>query len=193
VGLAIFGVRLGQPCARLTHVWMKFSRVAQGHFLTAPSVCHGPNCPPLPRQAEQRMGWIVCGSDCHSQRLDPLLRGRTEQFGGGLTVRPLWGQIVTIYKCLWGKFFQCRMVRVRVSQCLNGVWPNHQGTEGCFVSKRFVPPYVWSRRTFGLLDVLSRGTFVLPEVLSLWMLCSTDIMSPAVMSSDVMSPDVLSL
>jgi hypothetical protein len=26
-----------------------------------------------PSQAEQRMGWIVHGSDCHSQRLDPLL------------------------------------------------------------------------------------------------------------------------
>jgi hypothetical protein len=28
------------------------------------------------------MGGIVCGSDCHSERLDPLLRGRTKQFGG---------------------------------------------------------------------------------------------------------------
>jgi hypothetical protein len=74
------------------------------------------------------MGRIVRGPDCHSQRLDPLLRGRTERFGGGRTVRPLWGQIVTICKRLWGESLQCRMVRVEVSQCLNGGWPNHQGT-----------------------------------------------------------------
>jgi hypothetical protein len=64
---------------------MKFSRVAQRRFLTAPSVCHGPNCP-SPSQAEQRMGRIVRGSDCHSQRLDPPFRGRTEWLGGGRTV-----------------------------------------------------------------------------------------------------------
>jgi hypothetical protein len=80
VGLAIFGVRLGQACHQLTHAWVKFSRVAQRHFLTAPSMCHRPNCP-LTRWAKQRMGRIVRGSDCHSQRLDPLLRGLTERLG----------------------------------------------------------------------------------------------------------------
>jgi hypothetical protein len=95
VGLAIFGVRLGQACAQLTHAWVKFSQVAQRRFLTVPSVCHHPNCP-LTRQAKQRMGRIVRGSDCHSQCLDPHVRGRTEQFGCGRTVRPLWSRIVSI-------------------------------------------------------------------------------------------------
>ncbi len=81
MGLAIFGVRLGQACAQLTHAWVKFSRVAQHCFLTVPFVCRRPNCP-LNRWAKQRIGWIVHGSDCHSQCLDPLLRGRTERFGG---------------------------------------------------------------------------------------------------------------
>jgi hypothetical protein len=76
VGLAIFGVRLGSglrlagPCV---------AEVLLGGavcFLAAPSVCCGPNCPPLPRQLEQRMGQIVCGSVCHSEHLDPLLRGK---------------------------------------------------------------------------------------------------------------------
>jgi hypothetical protein len=49
------------------------------------------------------MGRIVRGSDCHSQRLDPLLRGQTERFGGGRTVRPLWGRIVSVCKRLWGR------------------------------------------------------------------------------------------
>jgi hypothetical protein len=62
-------VRLGQACTRLTHALVKFSWVAQRRFLTAPSVCRGPNCPPPPPPggAENR-------SDCHSQHLDPLLR-----------------------------------------------------------------------------------------------------------------------
>ncbi len=70
--------------------------------------------------AEQRMGRIVRGSDCHSQCLDPLLRGGTKRFGGGRTVRPLWGRIVSRCKCLWGESLQCQMVRVGVSQCLHG-------------------------------------------------------------------------
>jgi hypothetical protein len=41
-------VRLGQACARLTHAWVKFSWVMQRSFLTAPYVCHGPNCTPTP-------------------------------------------------------------------------------------------------------------------------------------------------
>ncbi len=127
VGLAVLGVRLGQACARLTHAWVKFSRVAQRHFLTAPSVCHRPNCP-LTRRAKQRMGRIVRGSDCHSQCLDPLLRGGTDRFGCGRTVWPLWGRIVSLWKRLWGESLQCRMVRVGVSQCLNRGWGNHQGT-----------------------------------------------------------------
>ncbi len=88
-------------------------------FLRLPSVCHGLHCSPPP-QAERKMGQTVRGSDCHSECLDPLLRGRAEQFGGGWTVRPLWDQIVTICKRLWVKTLQCQMVRVRVSQCLNG-------------------------------------------------------------------------
>jgi hypothetical protein len=74
------------------------------------------------------MGRIVCGSNCHSQRLDPFLRGRTERFRGGQTVGPLWGRIFSMCKRLWGKSLQCRIERVGVSQCLNGGWPNHQGT-----------------------------------------------------------------
>ncbi len=50
----------------------------------APSVCQGLNCPP-PHWVEQRMGRIIHGSDCHSERLDPLLKGETERFGGGRT------------------------------------------------------------------------------------------------------------
>jgi hypothetical protein len=75
------------------------------------------------------MGQIVRVSDCHSQHLHPLLSGRTERFGGGQTVRPLWGRIVTICIRLWGESLQCRMVQVGVSQCLNRGWPNHQGTD----------------------------------------------------------------
>jgi hypothetical protein len=41
-----------------SNIPVMFSRVAQRHFLTAPSVCHGPNCPPPPGGAEN-------GSDCH--------------------------------------------------------------------------------------------------------------------------------
>jgi hypothetical protein len=62
------------------------------------------------------MGRIVHGSDCHSQRLDPLLSGRTERFGGGRTVWLLWGRIVSICKRLWGESLQRRMMRVGVSQ-----------------------------------------------------------------------------
>jgi hypothetical protein len=29
----------------------------------------------------------------------------------------------------WGELLQCRMVRVGVSQCPTGGWPNHQGTQ----------------------------------------------------------------
>jgi hypothetical protein len=96
VGLAIFGVRLGQACAQLIHAWVKFSRVAQRRFLTAPSVCRRPNCP-LTCRAKQRMGRIVRGSDCHSQSLDPLLKGQTERFGCGRTTEPC------------GESLQCRM------------------------------------------------------------------------------------
>jgi hypothetical protein len=60
------------------------------------------------------MGRIVRGSNCLSKRLDPLLRGQTERFGGGQTVRPQWGQIITIIKRLWGESLQCRMVQ---SEC----------------------------------------------------------------------------
>jgi hypothetical protein len=75
-------------------------------------------------KAEQRMSLIVRGSDCHSECLDPLLRGQTDWFGGGWTVRALWGRIVTLCKCLLVKTLQCRMVWVGVSQCLKGGWTN---------------------------------------------------------------------
>jgi hypothetical protein len=85
---------------------------------------------PPPPQAEQRMGQIVCGSDCHSECLDPLLKGRTVRFGGGRTVRPLWGRIVTICKRLLVETLQCRMVLVILSQCINGGWTNDHSTLG---------------------------------------------------------------
>jgi hypothetical protein len=59
------------------------------------------------------MGRVIRGSDCHSERLDPLLRGRTERFWGGQTVRPLWSWMVTICKRLWDESLPCRMVRGR--------------------------------------------------------------------------------
>jgi hypothetical protein len=77
--------------------------------------------PPPPRRSRELVG-IVHGPDCHSERLDPLLRGRTDQFGGDRTVRPLWGWIITICKHLWVA------VRVGVSWFLNGGWPNHHST-----------------------------------------------------------------
>jgi hypothetical protein len=82
--------------------------------------------PNPPGEAEN--GRIVRGLDWHSQCLDPLLRGQTERFGCGRTFRPLLDQIVTIWKRLWGESLQCRMVRVGVSQCLNGGWRKRQGT-----------------------------------------------------------------
>jgi hypothetical protein len=106
VGLAIFGIRLGQACAQLTHAWVKFCQVAQRRFLTAPSVCRHPNCP-LTRRTKQRMGRIVHGSDCTWVRLSQP------------TFRP------TSKDCLNMKMF---VVRVGVSQCLNGGWHNRQGT-----------------------------------------------------------------
>ncbi len=112
--------------------------------------------PYLPGEAEN-------GSDCHSQRLYPLLRGRTERFGCGWTVRSLWGGIVSIWKCLWGESLQCRMVRVGVSQCLNGGWRNHQGTN-TFCLRR----YAWR------LYIISLGTFCLPIPLVCWYIMSAD-------------------
>jgi hypothetical protein len=82
VGLAIFGVRLGQACAQLTHVWVKFSRVAQRRFLTAPFF-NSTICVSSHELSPNPSGEAENGSDCHSQCLDPLLRGRTERFGCG--------------------------------------------------------------------------------------------------------------
>jgi hypothetical protein len=85
VGLAIFGVRLGQACAQLTHAWVKLGGVGNSAIcVSSPKLSPNP-----PGEAENR-------SDCHSQRLDPLLRGQTERIGCGRTVRPLWGRIVSI-------------------------------------------------------------------------------------------------
>jgi hypothetical protein len=123
--------------------------VLQRHFLTAPSLCRGLNCPPL-GWLEQRLGQIVCGSDCHSQCLDPLLIGRSERLGGGRTVRPLWGRMVTICRCLLGELLQCRMVRVGVSQCLNGGWSNHQGTV-CVLPSMQGPMHAGSGEKVGTL------------------------------------------
>ncbi len=81
-----------------------------------------------PRRAEQRMGQIVCGADCHSQHLDPFLRGRTERFEGGQTVRPLWGRMATICKRLWGDSLQCPTSAGRSVTVSKQGWPNHQGT-----------------------------------------------------------------
>jgi hypothetical protein len=109
-------------------------------------VCRRPNCP-LTRRAKQRMGQIDRGSDCHSQRLDPLLRGRTERFGCGRTGRPLWGRIVSIWKRLWGESLQCRMVPLGVSQCLNGGRRNCQGTGVCSApAVTFFPSLIWGHR-----------------------------------------------
>ncbi len=113
MGLAIFGVRLGQACAWLTHAWVKFSRMAQWRFLTVPSVCRGPNCPlPPPGGAEKWVrlsqrtfsptfkgsnrtvwGWsdspTPVGSDCHKMK---TFVGRI------ITVSDGAGQSVTVSK-----------------------------------------------------------------------------------------------
>jgi hypothetical protein len=61
VGFAIFVVRLSQACALLTPTWVKFSRVTQRRFLTAPSVCRGPNCPPPPGVSENGLDCMWVG------------------------------------------------------------------------------------------------------------------------------------
>ena len=105
MGLSIFGVRLGQACAQLTHAWVKFSGVAQRRFLTAPSVCRCPNCP-LTRRAKQRMGRIVRGSDCHIEHLDPLLRVELSGLGWSDSPTPVGSD------CLKMKTFVGRIVTV---------------------------------------------------------------------------------
>ncbi len=112
VGLAIFGVRLAQACARLTHAWVKFSRVALCRFLTAPSVCRGPNCPP------PLLGRAENGSDCSWVGFS-LPTYRPTSMGSHWAVWG-WSDRWSICKCLWGELLQCQMVRVGVSQCLNG-------------------------------------------------------------------------
>jgi hypothetical protein len=62
-----------------------------------------------------------------SQRLDPLLRGQTERFGDGRTVRSLWGLIVTICKCLWGEALVSDGAGRSATVSKQG-WPHHQGT-----------------------------------------------------------------
>jgi hypothetical protein len=73
------------------------------------------------------MGRIIHGSDCHSQRLNPLLRGRTERFGVVGQSDPC-GVGLSQYVNVYGANHYSRMVWVGMSQCLNGGWPNHQGT-----------------------------------------------------------------
>ncbi len=74
------------------------------------------------------MGQIVRGLDCHSERLDPLLRGQTDWFGAGRIVWPLWSQILTVCKRLWVETLQYRIVRVGVLQCQNGGWTADHST-----------------------------------------------------------------
>jgi hypothetical protein len=86
VGLAIFGIRLGQAYAWQTHAWGEVLSVGAAPFFNSAIFLSCSELSP-PRLAEQRMGLIVHGSDCHSQRLDQLLlRGQTEQYGGGQPV-----------------------------------------------------------------------------------------------------------
>ncbi len=63
VGLAIFGVRLGQACAQLTHAWVKFSRVAQRRFFNSAICVSSPELSPNPP------GEAENGSDCTWVRL----------------------------------------------------------------------------------------------------------------------------
>jgi hypothetical protein len=51
------------------------------------------------------------GSECHSEYLDLPLRDQTELF---------WSQIDTKYKRFSVALLQCRIMRVGMSQCLNG-------------------------------------------------------------------------
>jgi hypothetical protein len=74
------------------------------------------------------MGRIVRGSDCHSQHLDQLLRGQTEWFGGGRTVRPLWGRIVTICKRFMGRIITVSDGVGQSVTVFKRRWPYHQGT-----------------------------------------------------------------
>jgi hypothetical protein len=86
--------------------------------------------PQAPGGTENRKFSVVPthGLDCHSLRFDPLLRGQTEWFEGGQTVRPLWGRSVKKLKCFWVILLQCQIVQVEVSQYPNGLWPNRQDT-----------------------------------------------------------------
>ncbi len=64
-------------------------------------------CVLSPEMSPNPPGEAENGSDCHSQRLDPLLRGRTERFGCGRTVWPLRGT-----NCLNMKTFVGRIITV---------------------------------------------------------------------------------
>jgi hypothetical protein len=90
------------------------------------------SCRPQAEQIFAKISVVLSHwSDCQSQRFDPLWRGRTEWFGGGRTLWPLWGWSVTILKHFWVESLQCGIVQDEVSQCLNGGWPNCQGTINC--------------------------------------------------------------
>ncbi len=103
--------------------WWSALGVAQCRFLTAPSACPSPS-----HQAEQRMGRIIRGSDCHSEPLDPLLRGRTERFGGGLGQSDPCRVGLSQYVNVCGtKRYSVGWCRSKC-QCLNKGWPNHHGT-----------------------------------------------------------------
>ncbi len=124
--------------------------------------CYWPHlyCPPSP-EAEQRISKFSVVpthvSECHSQCLDPILRGWTERFVGGRTFWVLWGQIVTKWKRFWVESLLCRMVRVELSQCLNGGWTDDQSSprlcpNACNILERLIPLSKLnnSRRTFPL-------------------------------------------
>jgi hypothetical protein len=59
-------------------------------------------------QAELRKGRIIRRPDCQSERFDPLLRGRTERFGGWLdSPTPVGSECHNMYI---NETLQCRMV-----------------------------------------------------------------------------------
>jgi hypothetical protein len=103
---------------------VEFCRMAWWHFLWAPFVCGFLYCPTWP-QAKQRTdrfsGARLTGRNV-TVMFRPAFEGSNWVVWGGRTVQPLWGQIATKCKCFWIKLLQCQMVRVGVSQYLNGDW-----------------------------------------------------------------------
>jgi hypothetical protein len=82
-------------------------------------------------QAEQRIVKfsvvLTHRSDSHSQCFHSLLRGQIEWFGGGRNSLTPVGMEYHNIKMFWVESFKCRIVWVKVSQCLNRGVPNRQG------------------------------------------------------------------